>query len=163
MALGRGHRQAAALSWNAALPSTADSYPACLGRDGLTQRLILKAASFRVFLWCGSKESLSWRNCCHQKEALFGEEQGRPAWGGGQATWAVCIMGVGREFESAHEGRTGSCTCFEEILGLHINKSFCGCIAPLWWSINLVLCGISLSTQFKVLQTKSAPNNFFFS
>lgn len=82
---GQRAQAGAALSWNAALPPTADSYLDCLGRSGLTQRLILKAASFRVFLWCGSKESLSWRNCCHQKEALFGQEV-RPAWGGVQAT-----------------------------------------------------------------------------
>ena len=60
-----------------------------LAWEGVTHRFILKAASFHLFLLCGLKESLSWRSCHQQKEALFEQEQGRPAWGGELNSWAM--------------------------------------------------------------------------
>lgn len=103
---GQRAQAAAAPPWNAALPSsTADSLPVCLGRGGLAHSLILKAASFRVFLLCGSKESLSWRNCCQQKEALFKEEKRRPAWG--RTLNEVGCAGAEYELESSDFAKEG--------------------------------------------------------
>lgn len=77
---GSGRRaQAAAPPQNVALlPQPTDTLLAW-GGVGLPIHWILKAASFGVFLLCGSKESLSWRSRCPLKGAAFERQPGRPA------------------------------------------------------------------------------------
>lgn len=77
---GSGRRaQAAAPPQNVALlPQLTDTLLAW-GGVALPIHWILKAASFGVFLLCGSKESLSWRSRCPLKGAAFERQPGRPA------------------------------------------------------------------------------------